>query len=390
MPAKVLNDKFIREGLVCPPDKHQIEYTDADRTGLYIEVRATSPGQGTYWLRYKDATGKTARVKIGRTGDISVKETKAKVRTLRAEIQLGADPSAIKRERKQVPTWNAFFIDWYLPHAKNHKRSWGNDEEMHRLRISDCFGHLRLDQIRRQQVQQFHSELRESGLAPATCDHYLKLIRQALNLAVDWEVIKENPVARVALFHEDNRQERLMTDEELHRLIAALDRKPDSTAYHVVKFLLFTGARVNEALHARWADIDREHLTWIIQATNSKSKRRRSVPLNDSALEVLDSLRSHSEWLFTSRRGDGRQRMTTINKMWQRLREDADLRHVRLHDLRHYHASALVNSGRTLYEVMQILGHSDPSVTQRYAHLSTRSLQEASEAASDAIRKSAA
>lgn len=207
---------------------------------------------------------------------------------------------------------------------------------------------------------------------------------------MDWEVIKENPVARVALFHEDNRQERLMTDEELHRLIAALDRKPDSTAYHVVKFLLFTGARVNEALHARWADIDREHLTWIIQATNSKSKRRRSVPLNDSALEVLDSLRSHSEWLFTSRRGDGRQRMTTINKMWQRLREDADLRHVRLHDLRHYHASALVNSGRTLYEVMQILGHSDPSVTQRYAHLSTRSLQEASEAASDAIRKSAA
>jgi integrase len=388
MPAKVINDTLIREGLICPPGKHQIEFTDADRTGLYIEVRATSPGQGTYWLRYKDATGKTARVKIGRTGDISIKDAKAKVRILRAEIQLGADPAAAKRVSKQVPTWDEFFEQRYLPHAKQHKRSWAGDEEMHRLRISARFGRLRLDQIRRQAVQQFHAELRESGLAPATCDHYLKLIRQALNLAVDWELINENPVARIALFHADNRQERLMTDDELQRLMTTLEKKPKSTAYQVVRFLLFTGARVSEALHARWADIDREHRTWIIQAINSKSKRRRSVPLNDSALEVLDSLRVTSEWLFTSSRGGGR--MTTINKVWQRLRKEADLTHVRLHDLRHYHASALVNAGRTLYEVQQILGHSDPTVTQRYAHLNTATLQEASAAASDAIRKSAA
>jgi site-specific recombinase XerD len=45
----------------------------------------------------------------------------------------------------------------------------------------------------------------------------------------------------------------------------------------------------------------------------------------------------------------------------------------------------LVNSGRTRYEVQQILGHNDPSVTQRYAHLSTRSLQVAANSASDAI-----
>lgn len=129
MPARTLNDSFIREGLICPPDKHQIEFTDADRTGLYIEVRATSPGQGTYWLRYKDASGKTARVKIGRTSDISVKDAKAKGEDHPRRIQLGSDPSAERRERKQVPTWNAFFVDWYMPHVKQHKRSWANDEE---------------------------------------------------------------------------------------------------------------------------------------------------------------------------------------------------------------------------------------------------------------------
>lgn len=74
--------------------------------------------------------------------------------------------------------------------------------------------------------------------------------------------------------------------------------------------------------------------------------------------------------------------------VWSRLRREAGLPHLRIHDLRHQYASFLVNSGRTLYEVQQILGHSDPSVTQRYAHLSSRSLQEAANSASVAIRGS--
>ena len=57
--------------------------------------------------------------------------------------------------------------------------------------------------------------------------------------------------------------------------------------------------------------------------------------------------------------------------------KDAGLPWLRLHDLRHNYASMLVNSGRTLYEVQQILGHSQASVTERYAHLSTATLQEA-------------
>jgi site-specific recombinase XerD len=58
---------------------------------------------------------------------------------------------------------------------------------------------------------------------------------------------------------------------------------------------------------------------------------------------------------------------------------------MRIHDLRHQHASSLVNSGRTLYEVQQILGHSGPSVTIRYSHLSTKTLQDAADSASDII-----
>jgi site-specific recombinase XerD len=76
----------------------------------------------------------------------------------------------------------------------------------------------------------------------------------------------------------------------------------------------------------------------------------------------------------------------TIMKVWTRLRNKAGLPHLRIHDLSHSFASFLVNSGRTLYEVQQILGHSQSIVTERYAHLSTKTLQDASNSASVIIQ----
>ena len=102
---------------------------------------------------------------------------------------------------------------------------------------------------------------------------------------------------------------------------------------------------------------------------------------------VLDNLETEGtcEWLFTSCYGDGNQRMTTINRVYQAIRKDAGLDWPRLHDLRHNYASMLVNSGRTLYEVQKILGHSDSKVTERYAHISTATLQDAANSAADHI-----
>ena len=156
-------------------------------------------------------------------------------------------------------------------------------------------------------------------------------------------------------------------------------------------FLLSTGCRLNEALRATWGQIDRGNRVWRIPASNSKSKRVRSVPLNDSALDVLAQLDTEGRVRAPVRQPPHRASPTaTIMKVWSRLRSKAGLPHLRIHDLRHQYASFLVNSGRSLYEVQQILGHSDPSVTQRYAHLSSRSLQEAANSASVAIRGQAA
>jgi len=154
---------------------------------------------------------------------------------------------------------------------------------------------------------------------------------------------------------------------------------------HIAKFLLVTGCRLNEALSATWRNVDRINRVWKVDAINSKSKSSRSIPANSMAESILDELGTEGQYehLFINPRTG--ERYYNIHKTWDRLRNEAGLPHLRLHDLRHQYASFLVNSGRTLYEVQQILGHSDPKVTQRYSHLSSEALQNAAASASDAI-----
>lgn len=388
MPIIKLSQQFITENLRCPPDQTRIEYCDAETVrGLYVEVRGTSQGQGTYYLRYKDHTGKTCHQRIGRTTEIDLAEARKRGKTFKAEIALGADPRGAERARKEVLTYSEFFENNLQSYSKPRKRSWGRDEEMYRLRIKAVFGNKRLNQITRQQIQSFHTDLLATGLAPATCDHHVKLLKSSLNLAIDWGLLTEkNPAARVPLYRVDNKLEHYLEQAQLEQLLTVLRTDESRPVCLIAMFLLSTGCRLNEALTATWNQVDKANRVWRISASNSKSKRIRSVPLNDAALDVLNQLTTEGKFdnLFVN--SQTKKPYTTITKVWFRLRKKAGLPHLRIHDLRHQYASFLVNSGRTLFEVQQILGHSNPIVTQRYAHLSSKSLQDAANSASVIIK----
>ena len=379
MPVVQLTQPFITSHLICPEDKSRIEFCDKTVPGLYIEVRRSSQRQGTYYLRYKNPAGKTAHQRIGTTNEITLSEARREAKQLKFQISLGHNPKGVDAQTPESSgiTFEVFMKEKYLPFAQQHKRSYRFDLSMSTLRLIPKFGYLELAQLTRQQIQAFHTDLHNEGLAPATCDHHLKLIRHALNLAVDWGYLDRNPADRIKLFKVDNRVERFMTEGEQARLISVLRTDENRTVCLVALFLLCTGARLNEALHATWDQVDKANKVWRIPASNSKSKRIRAVPLNPSAMEVLDKLGTegnHRHLFVSSTTGE---RMTTIHKVWHRIRKKAGLPNLRLHDLRHQYASLLVNNGRTLYEVQHILGHSNPIVTQRYAHLSTKALQEA-------------
>ena len=100
--------------------------------------------------------------------------------------------------------------------------------------------------------------------------------------------------------------------------------------------------------------------------------------------------KGNSDWLFCNAEGE---RLKYIHQAWDRLRKKAGLPHLRLHDLRHQYASMLINSGYSLYVVQNALRHRSSSTTERYAHLSTKTLQDAADSVSvtlqGAVRRSA-
>jgi integrase len=391
MPIINFTPAFMATGLVCPPDKARIEYSVADEPGLFVECRASTKAVPTWYLRLKNAKGTNEYRRLGTVKELSLTQARKQARQIKAE-----HAAAPKQPTEAAPaigsmTLATFMSEHYFPHAKVHKRSHKRDDQLYRIRIAPKFGHLALSAINRRDVQVFHNALQAEGLSPASADHHIKLLRRALNLAVQWELLAVNPLKGIALLMVSNEIENYLDEVQTQRLLEVLRTDANRNVCHILMFLISTGARLNEALTATWKNISIEGGVWKVDATRSKSKKVRSIPLNDSALWVLEQLPSKgkSAYLFPSpvkAEDDKDEPYVTVTRVWYRIRKLAGV-NVRIHDLRHSFASRLVCNGRSLYEVQQILGHSDPKVTMRYAHLSAKALQEAANAGSVIVRK---
>ena len=386
MPIVNLNANFIKHHLQCPSGKRSIEFTSKELPGFFVEVTAASPDVGSYRLRYKE-NGKTRYKTIGRTYEIDFADAKKKAKELKSMLALGQDiKSRDKDDDRESITFSEFFEQQAKPHILQRKRSSRADIGKYNTRVKKEFGSMKLSEIERHDIQQFITRLRQEGLAPATCDRYLAMLSGVLRLACDWGYLSNNVAKGIPMFLIDNKVENFLSDDEMVKLMQVLKNDENRVVCSMMIYLLASGARLNEAQMVKWEHIDLENRVWRIPATNSKSKRVRSVPLNDMAIMALKENTGDTGYVFRSPRGDGKQPYNNIHKSWYRIRNKAGLSHLRCHDLRHSHASLLINSGRSLYEVQKILGHSTPIMTQRYAHLSTKTLQEASNAAGDAIQ----
>jgi len=133
--------------------------------------------------------------------------------------------------------------------------------------------------------------------------------------------------------------------------------------------LLDTGARYSEIANIEWQRIDL--VTRTIHLWRQKVQNETVLYMTDRVFEVLSrrDVAKASSYVFCNRNGDARgYSAMSIRKAIQR----AGLRDCRIHTLRHTHASRLVQNGMSVYEVKEILGHSDIKTTLRYAHLESR------------------
>lgn len=355
---------------------------DAGCKGLYLDVRPT----GKSWrYRRTDSNGKFTSLTIGNASSITLQSARGQA----------SDLSYIRPQRRSpssdavMPTFAAFIEERYIPNAMATKKSAEWEKIIFRTHLLPVFGSLRLDQITRLSVSQLIQKKVNDGYKPGTVNRILANLKTVLSKAVEWEIggLDKNVAKQVKALRDPPHLDRFLSQEEAERLLHAVRKSHSPMLPFIISFLLSTGARRREALDARWQYIDLDNGLWTIPVT--KSGKPRHVPLSTQAVAVLIEakaaaarlMRAPSSWVFPN--PTTAKPYTTIFQPWDICRRSVGLADVRIHDLRHSFASALVNRGMTLYDVKEILGHSNIATTQRYAHLSPERLREAVKQAGD-------
>jgi len=320
---------------------------------------------------------------------LTAKIARKKAEQLKSEIQLGKDLYAENQLYKVTPTLQEFYDEHYLPHIKQKNRSWRTTESIFRTHILPRWAEFSMCNVTRLMVTKAHNECLGKGLKPATANKMATFLRSFYNLAKKWEIsgVIVNPAERFDFAEENNKVERYITQEESARLIEQVKLSKNKQLQYIIPFLLLTGARRSEALHCQWEHFNFEKLMWTIPTSLSKSKKPHHIPITPTLLELLQSIprQDDNPYVFPSPKTG--KPYTNTYQAWNTARTKAGLKDVRMHDLRHSFASALVNSGVSLYAVQNLLGHHNISVTQRYAHLQQDTLMNAANCATFLVAK---
>ena len=298
---------------------------------------------------------------------------------------MGLDPRKNLDRLKEIPTFKDFVNQKYLPFVQVQKRSWEADKTMLENRIIKLWGHKRLTEITRDDIEEFRGNFIRAGFKPATANRYLALVKYIFNLAVKWEVIDKNPTINVQKLKDNNHKERYLTEDETRRLLDELKKCQSNVVPDIIEFLILTGARRSEVVNLPWSELDMENGIWNLPPERNKANTKKIVPLSEGAMDILKRRQNNdSDYVFPNPKTG--EPFIFLHGTWDRIRKKAGIPDVRLHDLRHNFASLLINNGRSLYEVQKMLGHSDAKTTERYAHLTQDTLKEATEIVSRSVR----
>jgi integrase len=358
-----------------PPDarSREAEYSDVEVVGLRVIVSKT--GRKFFDFRYR--FNKRKRVlRVGEFPSVSLKDARQRVHEYKNGLSRGIDPLIERGNLVSAISFAEFADKEFMPYAKANKRSWKTDLGKLKNDLIPLWGKLPLSAISTRDVQGLYSRVRTEN-SPTYANRYLALIGRMFTLAIQWGHLPDgkNPTRGIKKYRENGARERFLARDEIDRLLAALDARPERATANAIKFLLFTGMRRGEAIGLKWENVDLEKATVFLPKT--KSGKTRTVMLNvlaKSVLEEMAALRTKGHpYVFPGK--TSKTHLAEPRKTFENVKSAAGLDNLHLHDLRHTFASLAINQGASLYEVQKLLGHASSQMTQRYAHLADESLR---------------
>jgi len=342
------------------PAQGQTFLRDEELRGFALRI---TPRSKTFVLE-REINGRVRRMTLGRYGPLTVEQARDLAKQKIGEIAGGHDPADDRQARRKSATFGEL-EQLYLSRHAIHKKSASNDVTMFKLHLS-AWRPRKLSTITKADVSTRHAEMGATG-STTNANRMLALVRCMFTLAHDWGLHPgPNPASRMKMFKEVSR-DRFVSPDELPRLWTALTHEPNPFVRGAFFVGLFTGARRSEVLSMQWADLDLQQSLWRIPVT--KAGRPHYIPLPIPVMDELLTLPrlDGNPYVFCGRWG--KSHLINVAKPWKRIRKEAGLDDVRVHDLRRTLGSWLVAAGASLPLIGKALNHSQASTTQVYARM---------------------
>lgn len=362
------------------PGPRDVLLWDNELKGFGARVRPN--GTRFYVVKYRHK-GRQRWVTIGRHGSPWAPEgARKRAKAILGDVADGEDPAIFRDQTKRDPTLADLAERFLVEHVEAKLKpstAKGYRDFLERLTIP-ALGRLRVADVTHGDVARLHHALRAT---PYQANRVLAVLSKLFSWAEHhgYRADGSNPCRRIEKYRE-RKVERFLSEDELARLGKTLSNAEQAASENpyvvaAIRLLIFTGARIGEILGLRWEHVEFERA--MLRIADSKTGAK-VIYLSAPALDVLANLprqEGNSHVICGTREGG---RFVDLEKPWRRIRSQAKLEDVRLHDLRHSFASVGVSGGASLPVIGKLLGHTQPATTARYAHLSADPLRAANEA----------
>ena len=370
---------------LMPPTVGRAVYTDTEMHGL--QLRVTANGHKSFSL-YRKVNSRPERLTIGNFSDITVEQARKRARELNAEITLGGNPAVKQRTLRAEMTFGEMFQDYLEHYAKLHKRTWEQDEATFNRHLVPL-AKRKISEITKDDLVTLHRRIGKR--TPYSANRTLELVSAMYNRARnESEWTGENPATGIKAFPENKRQ-RFLDAEELPRLFESLAAETNTSIRDLVLTYLLTGARRSNCEAMRWEEIKWSRAVWEVPSHKSKNAKPLDVLLIPAKIRLLERRRQEVDpscpWVFPSHGVTGH--LVEPRTAWGRILERAELRDVRMHDLRRTLGSWQAIGGASLPIIGQSLGHTSLQATQVYARLHESAVRDSVERATDRMLEAA-
>ncbi|ADD69309.1 integrase family protein [Denitrovibrio acetiphilus DSM 12809] len=371
---KKLTDAVVRNAKPATQGSGYYYIWDTELKGFALRV--TGRPTKSYVIRYRNEEGRQKVMTLFRASNITADEARRKARTKLTEAQGGTDILKEKQEKRKAMLFSEF-AEIYLEHHARPNNSAGtvktNESYLERL-ILPAFGNRPLKSITPEDTAKLHHKIGKS--TPVQANRVHALLRKMFTLAETWRYIPQNtnPCVHTQKYKETPVQ-RFLTPDETKRLEDVLEKYEEKyySAVLALRLLMYTGCRKEEILTLKWENIKNE--LNLLHIPKSKTGEK-NVPVSHEVLDMLENAYKVNEYVCFGKFENSR--LIGLQKIWERLRKEAGLEDVRIHDLRHSFASTAISGGINIEFISKLLGHKRITTTEYYyAHVQNDPLHEA-------------